>query len=68
MKAVSRFHVSSTAVDLDKEFETLLATLDLDVEDRITQTLTWNGDYHPFVFHNLRLIPFQLCQNCSPPH
>ena len=43
MKAVSGFQVSSTAVDLDKEFETLLGALDLDIEDRNSQTLSWAG-------------------------
>lgn len=41
--AVDNLIISSTATDLDRKFEEVMARLRLDYEDKSTLTLSWKG-------------------------
>ncbi|THH31671.1 hypothetical protein EUX98_g2516 [Antrodiella citrinella] len=45
LKNVYTFAVSSTDKDLDKTFEQLVGGVDLEVEDRLVQTVSWQVDW-----------------------
>lgn len=45
--AVDNLIISSTATDLDRKFEEVMARLRLDYEDKSTLTLSWKGVFIP---------------------
>ncbi|KAI0942263.1 hypothetical protein AcW1_002940 [Taiwanofungus camphoratus] len=49
VKTISNFAISSTATDLDRKFQDLLATINFDIDDKLLVSMTWKGLVELFV-------------------